>query len=113
MRVRRRTGSGGTWERATLTSARAPLPGTLDPEHVKAVRAALAARPGEAARRAELEWLPLVSVAIADDPGHVFCVFPGQGGPEVLPVWSRRRSLRAAAVAAGAFALVLLVAVLV
>ncbi|MFB6813865.1 hypothetical protein ACFCV8_04880 [Streptomyces sp. NPDC056347] len=114
LRVRQRTGRTGAWARATLTSAHTPLPEALDPVHAKAVEAALEPRPGEVARRAELEWLPLVSVAVADDPDHVFYVFPGQGGPEVLPVWSRRRSLRvAAAVAAAAVALVLLVAVLV
>ncbi|MEU9319952.1 hypothetical protein [Streptomyces sp. NPDC048295] len=113
LRVRQQTGRTGAWERVTLTSAGDPLPGTLDPAHVKAVESALAPRPDEVARRVEIGWLDLVSVAVPDDPDHVFYVFPGDGGPEVLPVWSRRRSLRVAAVVAGVVVLVLLVAALV
>lgn len=54
-----------------------------------------------------------MSVAVPDDPDHVFYVFPGTGGLEVLPIWSRRRSLRVAAVVAAVVVLLLLVAALV
>lgn len=113
LRVRQQTGRTGAWQRITLTSAGEPLPDALDPAHVEAVESALAPRPGEVARRVDIGWLQLVSVAIPDDPDHVFYVFPGADGPEVLPIWSRRRSLRVAAVVAGVVVLVLLVAALV
>ncbi|MFG3527311.1 hypothetical protein ACGF8B_11220 [Streptomyces sp. NPDC047917] len=113
LRVRQQTGRTGAWRRATLTSADEPIPEALDPAHVEAVEAALAPRPDEVARRAEIEWLQLVAVTIPDDPDHVFHVFPGPGGAEVLPVWSRRRSLRVAAVVAGIVVVLLLVAALV
>lgn len=113
LRVRRQTGRTGAWQRATLTSTDEPIPEALDPAHVKAVEAALAPRPDEVARRAEIEWLQLVAVMIPDEPDHVFHVFPGPDGPEVLPVWSRRRSLRVAAVVAVVVVALLLVAALV
>ncbi|MFF2898798.1 hypothetical protein [Streptomyces sp. NPDC057966] len=113
LRVRRQTGRTGAWQRATLTSADEPIPEALDPAHVKAVEAALAPRPDEVARRAEIEWLQLVAVTIPDEPDHVFHVFPGADGPEVLPIWSRRRSLRVAAVVAGVVVALLLVVALV
>ncbi|MET9662885.1 hypothetical protein [Streptomyces sp. NPDC006510] len=113
LRVRQRTGRTGAWERVTLTSVGEPVPDALDPAHVEAVEKALLPRPDEVARRADIGWLHLVAVAIPDDPDHVFYVFPGSDGPEVLPIWSRRRSLRIAAVVAGVVVLVLLVAALV
>ncbi|MGQ7753785.1 hypothetical protein ACUN29_35795 [Streptomyces sp. WC2508] len=113
LRVRRQAVRTGAWQRATLTSTDEPIPEALDPAHGKAVEAALAPRPDEVARRAEIEWLQLVAVTIPDEPDHVFHVFPGSGGPEVLPIWSRRRSLRVAAVVAGVVVALLLVAALV
>ncbi|MEU6924364.1 MULTISPECIES: hypothetical protein [unclassified Streptomyces] len=113
LRVRQQAGRSGAWERATLTSADEPLPDALDPAHVKVAASALEPRPGEVARRVDIGWLPLMSVAVPDDPDHVFYVFPGSGGLEVLPIWSRRRSLRVAAVVAGVVVLLLLVAALV
>ncbi|WP_405719619.1 hypothetical protein [Streptomyces sp. NBC_00046] len=113
LRVRQQTGRAGAWQRATLTSAGGPLPEALDPAHVEAVESALAPRPDEVARRVEIGWLQLVVVTIPDDPDHVFHVFPGPDGPEVLAIWSRRRSLRVAAVVAAVVVMLLLVAALV
>ncbi|MFJ4575488.1 hypothetical protein ACIP4W_29550 [Streptomyces sp. NPDC088846] len=113
LRVRQQTGRAGAWERATLAAAGAPLPDALDPAHLKAVESALAPRRGEVARRVDIGWLRLAAVTIPDDPDHVFYVFPGREGPDVLPVWSRRRSLRVAAVVAVVVVLVLLVVALV
>ncbi|MGW2181471.1 hypothetical protein ACWCXX_25890 [Streptomyces sp. NPDC001732] len=113
LRVRQRTGRAGAWERATLTSADAPLPAGLDPAHAAAVEAVLAPARREVARRVDIGRLPLTVVEIPDDPDHVFYVFPGRDGPQVLPVWSRRRSLRVAAAVAGVVVLVLLAVALV
>ncbi|MFF8617514.1 hypothetical protein [Streptomyces sp. NPDC015350] len=113
LRVRQQTGRAGAWERATLTSVDAPLPDGLDPAHVRAVEEVLAPARQEVARRVDIGWLPLAAVEIPDDPDHVFYVFPGHDGPQVLPVWSRRRSLRVAALVAGVVVLVLLVVALV
>ncbi|WP_392674491.1 hypothetical protein [Streptomyces sp. LN785] len=111
-RVRHRT-RGAAWERVTLKKAGAALPDGLDPSHHKAVGAALAPRPDEVSRRAELGWLPLAQVVLADDPDHVFYVFPGRDGPEACSVWSRRRVLRAAWSAAAAAVLLVLVLALI
>ncbi|MEE1806119.1 hypothetical protein [Streptomyces sp. BE133] len=113
LRVRQQTGRVGVWERVTLTSADDPLPDGLDPAHIEAVESALVPLQGEVARRVDLGRLQLAAVSIPDDPDHVFYVFPGRDGPEVLPIWSRRRSLRVAAVVAGVVVLVLLVVALV
>lgn len=113
LRVRQQTGRAGAWERDILTSAGDPLPDGLDPAHAEAVEPVLAVRQGEVARRVDIARLQLAAVTIPDDPDHVFYVFPGHDGPQVLPVWSRRRSLRVAAVVAGVVVLVLLVVALV
>ncbi|MCX4791073.1 MULTISPECIES: hypothetical protein [unclassified Streptomyces] len=113
LRVRQQTGRADVWERVTLVSAGDPLPEGLDPAHIKAVGSALVPRQREVARRVDIRWLPLAAVTIPDDPDHVFYVFPGREGAEVLPIWSRRRSLRVAAVVAVVVVLVLLVVALV
>ncbi|MEU6014281.1 hypothetical protein ABZ826_09505 [Streptomyces sp. NPDC047515] len=113
LRFRQQAGRTGAWERVTLSSAGDPLPDGLDPAHLKAVESALTQCRGEVARRVDIGWLQSAAVTVPDDPDHVFYVFPGREGPEVLAIWSRRRSLRVAAVVAGVVLLVLLVVALV
>jgi hypothetical protein len=112
-RVRQRTARSGAWDKVTLSAAGDTMPDGLDPTHLKAVDAALAPHPDEAARRAEISWLPLATVTLPEDPGHIFFVFPGKQELEVLTVWSRDRTLHVTAAAAVAFTvLVLLLALL-
>ncbi|MFJ9682626.1 hypothetical protein ACIRP2_31940 [Streptomyces sp. NPDC101194] len=113
LRFRQRADLAGAWERVTPGSAGASLPEGLDPAHLHAVESALTPRRDEVAGRVDIGWLQSAAVAVPDDPGRVFHVFPGRDGPEVVPIRSGNRSLRVAAVVAGVVVLVLLMVALV
>ncbi|MTE19868.1 hypothetical protein F0L17_12225 [Streptomyces sp. TRM43335] len=114
LRVRRRARRRGDWRHAVL-AADDPLPDDLAPEHRAAVEPLLEDRPGEVARRVELDHLPLVRVDVVTHPDQVFYVFPDPTRLRVVPVASRRRIRQVTTVALAAAllcSLVLMVALL-
>lgn len=114
LRVRHRARKRGRWRHAVL-GGDDPLPDDLAPEHRAAVEPLLRPRPGEVARRVELDHLPLVRVDVVTHPDRVFYVFPGHARLGVVPVASRRRVRQvatAALVAAFLGSLVLMAALL-
>lgn len=113
LRVRRRAARGGAWERTTLRGADASLPGGLGPSHRKRIESTLAIRDGEVAREVGIAWLEAAEVVLPDAPDRVYYVIPGHTAPEVVPLWSRRRSLRVAALAAAVAVVRVLVLTLV
>lgn len=113
LRARRRAESAGDWRETVLTSFRADLPADLEHEHHGAIAPRLGRIPGEVARRVTIRHLPLARLTTHHEPDRVFYVFPGRSGPEVVPLPSRRRVLRATAVAVASLVVALLVLALV
>lgn len=94
-------------------AARTPPCPELDPSHRKRIGSTLAIRDGEVAREVGIAWLKAAEVVLPDAPDRVYYVIPGHTAPEVVPLWSRRRSLRVAALAAAVAVVCVLVLTLV
>ncbi|MGW7463482.1 hypothetical protein ACWGJT_01965 [Streptomyces xantholiticus] len=104
----RRRLHGGAWRTHVLSLDQSP-PEDLPASHRSVIEARLVRREGEVARRVSIKWLPLARVEIEEEVNRVFYVFPEGSGLSVVPVPSRHRMKRAAAVAAACLAALVLV----
>ncbi|MFD7446561.1 hypothetical protein [Streptomyces sp. NPDC059909] len=65
------------------------------------------------ARRVDIRHLPLAKVELTDDHNRVFYVIPGRSNLEVVPLPSRRRMSRIAALTAACLTAMVVVMLLV